>query len=297
MELQQLKYFKTVANIGKISEAAEALFVSAPALSTSISRLEKELGVQLFDRTGNRIRLNAQGQIFLKYTNQIFSSLDNAKQELSQSMLREGPHVSIISINSGMWTNPITAFTSKFPSYTLSCTSISLLRLANEGLPPHHAFFLTYEKDLPPGYSDELDSIFLFQAYPAAMVHKDHPLADRETLDIPTLSQERLFLTEPGSPLQLRLSQLFEYHNLPYPADNSYPPSVRQKMVLDNMGISFYSMHPDNVPLPGIRYIPIVDPLQPWNARLYWRKDRAFTEYETAFKDFIVNYYHDLHKV
>lgn len=295
MELQQLKYFKAVAKIGKISDAAEALFVSAPALSTSISRLEKELGVQLFDRTNNRIRLNAQGQIFLKYTNQIFSSLDNAKEELAQSMLRAGPHISIVSVNSGMWTNCITAFTSRFPSYTLSCTTISLLRLASEGVPPHHTFFLAYEKDLPPGYTDELDSIFLFHAYPAAMVHKDHPLAVRETLDIPTLSKERLFLTEPGSPLYQRLCQLFEFHNLPYPTENSYPPAVRQKMVLDNMGITFYSMHPDIVPFPNVRYIPIDDPMEPWDAKFYWRKDRSFTEYEAAFKDFIVNYYRDLH--
>ena len=73
MELQQLKYFKTVAETGKISDAAQMLFVSAPALSTSISRLEKELGVQLFDRTNNRIILNQQGQILLRYVNQIFS--------------------------------------------------------------------------------------------------------------------------------------------------------------------------------------------------------------------------------
>ena len=44
MELLQLKYFKTVAETQKISAAAQALFVSAPALSTAISRLEKELG-------------------------------------------------------------------------------------------------------------------------------------------------------------------------------------------------------------------------------------------------------------
>jgi len=75
MELQQLKYYQTVAHIGKISEAAEALFLSAPALSTSISRLEKELGMPLFDRTNNRIVLNAQGQIFLKYVNQVFACL------------------------------------------------------------------------------------------------------------------------------------------------------------------------------------------------------------------------------
>jgi DNA-binding transcriptional LysR family regulator len=82
MELIQLKYFKTVAQTGKISDAAQALFISAPALSTSISRLEKELGVQLFNRTNNKIVLNRQGKIFLKYVNQIFSDLESAKKEL-----------------------------------------------------------------------------------------------------------------------------------------------------------------------------------------------------------------------
>lgn len=45
MELQQLKYFKTVAEAGKVVTAAESLYISPPALSTSISRLEKELGM------------------------------------------------------------------------------------------------------------------------------------------------------------------------------------------------------------------------------------------------------------
>ena len=114
MELQQLKYFKTVAAIGKISDAAEALFISAPALSTSIARLEKELGVKLFDRTSNRITLNAQGQILLKHVNQIFTNLENAKQELNQSLLHQGPHISLVSINSLMWVNLIASFTAEF---------------------------------------------------------------------------------------------------------------------------------------------------------------------------------------
>ena len=79
MELLQLKYFKTVAELEKISAAAEALYISAPALSTSIARLEKELGTKLFDRTNNRIRLNRQGHIFLRYVNQIFNNLDCAR--------------------------------------------------------------------------------------------------------------------------------------------------------------------------------------------------------------------------
>ena len=45
MEMLQLKYFKAVAEMGKISAAAESLFISPPALSAAISRLEKDLGM------------------------------------------------------------------------------------------------------------------------------------------------------------------------------------------------------------------------------------------------------------
>ena len=89
MELIQLKYFKTVAELGKISDAAQELFITAPALSTSIARLEKELGVKLFDRSNNKITLNQQGQIFLRCVNQIFSNIHNTKLELRQSIIQE----------------------------------------------------------------------------------------------------------------------------------------------------------------------------------------------------------------
>ena len=121
MELIQLKYFKTVASIGKISEAAEALFISPSALSTSISRLEKELGVKLFDRTNNRILLNQQGQTFLKYVNQVFASLEAAKTELRQNALLQGHHVSLTSVLSTQWVDLITAFTQSNPQFTPEC--------------------------------------------------------------------------------------------------------------------------------------------------------------------------------
>ena len=48
MELTQLRYFQTAAYYQHISRAAEELNISQPALSTMISRLEKEMGVPLF---------------------------------------------------------------------------------------------------------------------------------------------------------------------------------------------------------------------------------------------------------
>ena len=80
MKMTQLLYFKTVAEDGRISVAAKKLFVTAPAVSISISTLERELGVPLFDRVKNRLVLNKYGQIYLQYVNQVFDDLDKAKE-------------------------------------------------------------------------------------------------------------------------------------------------------------------------------------------------------------------------
>lgn len=295
MELQQLKYFKTVAAIGKISDAAEALFISAPALSTSISRLEKELGMKLFDRTSNRITLNAQGKIFLKHVNQIFSDLESAKQELQQSMLHQGPHISLLSVNTLIWVNLIAAFTAEFSQYTMSCSNISISHLTENGFSSQHDFLLAYECEIPPAYAEKLDSIFLFRATPTVMVHKDHPFSNKKTLDVRELVNERLFLSMPDSSLHIRVQQLFALHELPFPSDNFYSHTVRQKMVAENKGISFSSHHPGYSAHPNIRYIPLVDPFAPWNARLYWRKDRPLSSKDAAFRDFALQFYGDLH--
>ena len=66
MNMNMLKYFAAVAKTEQITKAAEQLNVTQPALSTSIHRLEDELGFQLFDRSGLKIKLNDYGKIFLE---------------------------------------------------------------------------------------------------------------------------------------------------------------------------------------------------------------------------------------
>ena len=296
MELQQLKYFKAAAEIGKISEAADSLFVSAPALSTSISRLEKELGLQLFDRTNNRIILNEQGQIFLRHVNHIFDTLEDATQEMRQSLLQQGPHISIISVNSAMWVNLITAFLSEHPQYSLSNASISLPRLTQHGFHAPHSFLLAFDSDVPAPLADELDSIFLFQTIPMVAIHKDHPLANEPELDIRMLADEKIFLPLPGYPLHTRLEKLFALYGMPFPIENVYSLIIRTQMVSEGQGITFISGTATQViPAPNIRYIPLSTPFAPWNARLYWRKDRPLNSYEMTLRDFCLHFYKSLH--
>ena len=80
MELSQLRYFIAVAKLGNMSKAAETLFVSQPNLSTSISRLEEEVGVPLFERRRGKIALNQNGELLLKSVEQAVSLLDAGVQ-------------------------------------------------------------------------------------------------------------------------------------------------------------------------------------------------------------------------
>lgn len=61
MELSLLYYFKTVAEQENITKAAELLYISQPALSKAIAKLEKSLDVTLFERRKGRISLSAMG--------------------------------------------------------------------------------------------------------------------------------------------------------------------------------------------------------------------------------------------
>ena len=75
MELTLLYYFKTVAEIENITKAAELLYISQPALSKAIAKLEKSLNVTLFERRKGRISLSAMGRVYYDYVSSAFQVL------------------------------------------------------------------------------------------------------------------------------------------------------------------------------------------------------------------------------
>ena len=82
MDWQQLLYFKTLAKVENFTRASIELSLSQPALSRSISRLEEEVGVPLFERKSRGVILNKYGQIFLEHANRALSEIAEAKQEI-----------------------------------------------------------------------------------------------------------------------------------------------------------------------------------------------------------------------
>src|SRR5579875_1786359 len=82
MEWHQIQYFQMVAETEHFTRAAEILSISQPALSRAISKLEEELGVQLFDRTGRNIVLNKYGKMFLQRVERSIQEIELGKQEI-----------------------------------------------------------------------------------------------------------------------------------------------------------------------------------------------------------------------
>lgn len=77
MNLQQLYYFRKLAEVQHYTEAAKALYITQPSLSDSIASLESELSVALFQKKGRGIELTKYGQEFYQYVNQALGILEH----------------------------------------------------------------------------------------------------------------------------------------------------------------------------------------------------------------------------
>lgn len=84
IELNQLIQLLVIEEEGTLSNAAEKLFISQPALSRSMQRLEEDLGVLLFDRKKNKIILNDNGKEALKYAKRIVKETNKMKEYLKE---------------------------------------------------------------------------------------------------------------------------------------------------------------------------------------------------------------------
>jgi len=82
MELFQLRYFVTLADVLHFTKAAELCFVTQSGLSQQIKKLEEELGMPLFFRTGKKVQLTEAGTVFLKHAKRVIDDVESGKQAI-----------------------------------------------------------------------------------------------------------------------------------------------------------------------------------------------------------------------
>jgi len=81
MDLLQLRYFLTVAKTLNITHAARIHMIPQPAMSKTVSKLEKELNVALFNRLKNRLTLTEEGKSFYRSVQNALHILDSAVED------------------------------------------------------------------------------------------------------------------------------------------------------------------------------------------------------------------------
>lgn len=94
MTLHQLEYFQAVATLQHFHQAAEQLNISQPSLSRSMSLLEQELNVILFEKKGRNIVLTKPGRVFLDHVNTILDEVHIAQHKMQEIADSEG-HIDI----------------------------------------------------------------------------------------------------------------------------------------------------------------------------------------------------------
>jgi len=98
MTLNQLGYFYQAAVLQHFNQAAEKMNISEPSLSRSISALEDELGVTLFEKRGRNVILTKAGEIFLEHATQILDDVKRAENKMHH-LATDGGHIDIAYVS------------------------------------------------------------------------------------------------------------------------------------------------------------------------------------------------------
>ncbi len=100
MNLNQLHYFKTLAEIEHYTKTAEKLGISQPTLSHSIASMEKELGAELFEKQGRNVALTKYGRIYMFYVENALTQLELGKNQIERLISSGSGHVGLAHMTS-----------------------------------------------------------------------------------------------------------------------------------------------------------------------------------------------------
>ncbi len=129
--LSQYRIFYAVASAGNISKAAKELYISQPAISKSISKLEDSLNTTLFTRNSRGVQLTEEGQVLFEHTKAAFEQLTAGEQELKRIREFHLGHIRIGVSNTlcrYILVNYLKGFIEKYPHIKITIESQSSTR-------------------------------------------------------------------------------------------------------------------------------------------------------------------------
>ncbi|MDY5846364.1 MAG: LysR family transcriptional regulator [Bariatricus sp.] len=272
MKIIQLEYFCAVCRYHSITQAAQKLYVTQPAISNAIKELEKEFSISLFARTKNHMSLTKEGEVFYLKASKLLDTINQTASELYDL----GKQVSPIRIGippllgTIFYPDMLIEFQNEYPDIPVELYEYGSIRAANmvsdETLDLALVNMNFYEIDKLNSYQVLSDKIVF-------CVSPDHPLAKEKEISLEMLKDENLIMYNTDSVLNTTLYSRFEgigvKPNVIMHASQLY--TIRN-FIRGNLGGAFlYSSLIKN--LPGLIGIPVT-PLIHQEIGLVWKKGK-----------------------
>ncbi|TCO74076.1 LysR substrate-binding domain-containing protein [Rhodovulum euryhalinum] len=203
MRYVQLRAFHYVATCGGFSKAAEELFLTQPAISDQVRKLEDEYDIILFNRQKRQVGLTEPGRALLEITRRLFDSEQQALELLSESRALRSGTLRIVADSAHHLLHLLPRFRATFPGVRMS------IRTGNSQTVLDSLY--RYEADLgvlgEMPASRDFDVLRLSSAPIVAFAPVGHPFAARGRAELTELAGQPLVLRERGSKTRRKLEE------------------------------------------------------------------------------------------
>ncbi|MFF2015616.1 LysR family transcriptional regulator [Paenibacillus sp. NPDC058177] len=273
MELTQLEYFLTAARLQHMTMAAKALNITQPALSHSITKLESELGIPLFERNGRNIQLNRYGKMFVKWVEQALQDIKNGMQEIEEWIHPDQGIISMSYLN----ILGVDRVPSLIRDYRVDHPEVRFeLKQGNNGdidehLETGHSDLMITSRET---IMDNHEWIIIEKTPLYIVVSSTHPFAGRESLSLLELSGEPFVGLKNNCGLKATLTSRFQ--NTGFMLTSTYDAedlATVAGFIKAGLGVSVLPQTL-GLMLDGLAWIPIQEEGWYWEIGLKWRKDR-----------------------
>lgn len=285
--LQQLRYFRELANTQHLTQTAESLYITQTTLSNTIKNLEKQLGVKLFDRVGRNLQLNAAGQRYLTYVNEALTALDNGNRALGEYKLEYQQSVSVATPTSSVWSDLIHGFHTKYHSYSLRQIACDQSQFRQMLTDQQIDFVIAGTDDLSLS-GLEYNIMRIEQLY--LCVPQNHPFAKMESITLAQTKDETFINLPKGNSFRSFCDSMFKKAGIICHGELECDVTLRGRLVAAGFGLAITtnSSRRQNALGDGIVYIPITDSFAKRPLALIWNPRHYLSKAALDFKDYVM---------
>lgn len=289
MELLQLKYFQVVARNEHMTRSAEELCVSQPAVSLTIARLERELGVPLFNRVGRRMVLNEFGKTFLLRVNRILLEESNAQREIADLRLESNWTVTVSTTSPQLLHGIAIPFMDKYPDIKLRLRIGSI----DDNIKMLETGFADFCITLPVIERRDIDSKLLLKDEYAVVVPAKHPLSIRKSVSMREIAEENIIALHKGFAFRVEMDELFGMAGVTPHIIMECDHFMRREMLKENKGItlSVKSAETRQLYAPGIKFLKIEEKLPDQYIGLSIMKNKYRTQASLKLEEYAIQFY------